>query len=216
MGSTQTARVLSYAALIYKHRNGTRFDANVGIQETTVTTSIESIPVKRIDGTPSSLGDFSGQVRLVVNVASKCGLTPQYEGLQQLYERYADRGFTVLGFPANDFKQQEPGTNEEIAEFCSTQYNVTFPMFSKISVKGEDQHPLYTALIDAQPKATTVGDALKQRLSNAGLLPESESDIMWNFEKFLVGRDGKVVGRFAPDVKPDDPVLVSAIEHALV
>ncbi len=178
-------------------------------------TSLESIPVKRIDGTPSSLGDFSGQVRLVVNVASQCGLTPQYTGLQQLYDKYRDRGFVVLGFPANNFKQQEPGSDAEIAEFCATKYNVTFPMFSKISVKGDDQHPLYAELTKAQPRATTVGDALRTRLANAGLLSGSESDIMWNFEKFLIGRDGQVIGRFAPDVAPDHPVLVEAIEAAL-
>lgn len=178
-------------------------------------TSLESIPVKRIDGTPSSLGDFSGQVRLVVNVASQCGLTPQYTGLQQLYDKYRDRGFVVLGFPANNFKQQEPGSDAEIAEFCATKYNVTFPMFSKISVKGDDQHPLYAELTKAQPRATTVGDGLRTRLANAGLLSGSESDIMWNFEKFLIGRDGQVIGRFAPDVAPDHPVLVEAIEAAL-
>ena len=180
-----------------------------------MSTSIESIPVKRIDGSPATLADYSGQVRLVVNVASQCGLTPQYEGLQNMYEAYRDRGFAVLGFPANNFKQQEPGTDAEIAQFCSTNYNVSFPMFSKISVKGDDQHPLYATLTAAQPKATTNGDALRQRLAGAGLLSGSDADIMWNFEKFLIGRDGQVIGRFAPDVKPDDPLLVEAVEKSL-
>lgn len=180
-----------------------------------MTQSVESIPVERIDGAPTNLGEYQGKVRLVVNVASQCGLTPQYEGLQTLYDRYRDQGFEVLGFPANDFKAQEPGSNEEIAAFCSGQYGVTFPMFAKISVKGETRHPLYNALVAAQSQATTQGTALRDRLAQNGLAPEDPSEVMWNFEKFLIDRQGRVVGRFAPDIKPEDPLVVGAIEEAL-
>lgn len=180
-----------------------------------MTTALDNIPAKRIDGSPGSLGDFAGKVRLVVNVASKCGLTPQYEGLQALYRQYRDRGFEVLGFPANDFKGQEPGTEEEIVQFCETQYGVEFPMFSKISVVGAERHPIYQALIEAQPVATTKGSGLRDRLAANGLLPEDPAGIMWNFEKFLVDREGKVIARFAPDIPPQDPLIVQAIEDAL-
>lgn len=148
------------------------------------------IPVDRIDGSETTLGDYSGRVLLVVNVASKCGLTPQYDGLEGLYRTYRDKGLTVLGFPANNFAGQEPGSNVEIQDFCRLTYGVDFPVFSKISVKGDDRHPLYTAL---------AGD----------------EDISWNFEKFLVGRDGTVVARFAPKTEPQDPAVVAAIEAEL-
>jgi glutathione peroxidase len=148
------------------------------------------IPVDRIDGSQASLGDYAGRVLLVVNVASKCGLTPQYDGLEALYRAYKDKGLTVVGFPANNFMGQEPGTNEEIQEFCRLTYGVDFPMFAKISVKGEDRHPLYDAL---------AGD----------------EDISWNFEKFLIGRDGKVAARFSPKTVPEDPAVVAAIESEL-
>ncbi|MCX5516078.1 glutathione peroxidase [Kaistia algarum] len=148
------------------------------------------IPVDRIDGSKVSLGDYAGRVLLVVNVASKCGLTPQYDGLEALYAKYKNDGLTVIGFPANNFAGQEPGTNEEIQDFCRSTYGVDFPMFAKISVKGEDRHPLYDAL---------AGD----------------EDISWNFEKFLIGRDGKVAARFAPKTVPEDPAVVAAIEAEL-
>ena len=172
-----------------------------------------TIPVRRIDGSPATLGDYRGEVLLIVNVASKCGLTPQYTALEALYRAHHDQGLEVLGFPANNFMGQEPGTNGEIAEFCSLTYDVTFPMFGKISVKGADRHPLYDALTEAQPEAT--GDrGLKQKLM--GMIAGAKgSDITWNFEKFLVGRNGKVVARFSPDTPPDDAVLVAAVEAEL-
>ncbi|MFN7130756.1 MAG: glutathione peroxidase [Myxococcales bacterium] len=178
--------------------------------------SLESIPVQTIAGAPSSLAEFTGKVRLVVNVASKCGLTPQYEGLEALYRRYRDRGFEILGFPANDFGAQEPGTEAEIAEFCSSSYGVSFPMFSKIVVKGPDQHPLYARLTEAQPSARTLpGSTFREKLASYGITPASPSEVLWNFEKFLVNRQGEVVERFAPDVKPDAPELIAAIEREL-
>lgn len=151
--------------------------------------------MKRIDGTDQNLSDFQGKVLLLVNVASRCGNTPQYTGLQSLYEKYHDKGFEVLGFPANDFKEQEPGTDEEIAEFCTANYGVTFPMFSKISVKGEGIHPLYAEITS---------------------LPEPiGGDVVWNFQKYLVNRDGKVVAKYDRKVQPDDPTLKEAIESEL-
>ena len=176
--------------------------------------AIYDIPLKSIDGKPAKLGDYAGKVLLVVNVASKCGLTPQYEGLQALYsDRKAD-GLVVLGFPANNFRGQEPGTEAEIVDFCTTNYGVDFPMFEKISVVGDDQHPLYGELTMAQPASEGEGP-MRERLKGAGLAGGAPTDVLWKFEKFLVGRDGKVVGRFAPDVKADDPRLVAAIDKAL-
>ncbi len=177
-------------------------------------TSIYDIPVNRIDGTSTTLADYRGKVLLIVNVASKCGLTPQYEGLQKLYDEKKDQGLEILGFPANNFKEQEPGTNEEIASFCSTSYGVTFPLFQKISVTGEDRHPLYDALIAAQPKAQDT-DAFRKRLTDMGIPVGGENDVLWNFEKFVVGRDGAVVARLSPDIKPDDERLSGAVEAAL-
>ena len=172
-------------------------------------TELESVPLRTIDGRSASLSDYAGKVRLVVNVASKCGLTPQYAGLEALYRRYHDRGLEVLGFPANEFGAQEPGTEEQIQEFCSTVYDVTFPMFSKIVVKGPGQHPLYAALVKAQPKATAApGSAFRANLAT----PE---DISWNFEKFLIDRQGRAVARFSPQITPDADVLVSAVEREL-
>ena len=180
------------------------------------TSGIEDIPVKTIDGKPTTLGAWHGKVRLVVNVASQCGLTPQYAGLEALYRRFRDKGFEVLGFPANEFGAQEPGTEAEIQQFCSTSYGVSFPMFAKIVVKGDGQHPLYAALTAAQPRARALnGDGFKQKLAGYGIVPEKESDILWNFEKFLVDKDGAVVDRFAPDVVPDDKAVVEAIEARL-
>ncbi len=153
--------------------------------------------VKAIDGSTVDLAKFKGKVVLIVNVASKCGNTPQYEGLEKLYEKYGDKGLVVLGFPANEFKGQEPGTNKEIAEFCSSKYNVKFPMFEKIVVKGEGQAPLYKTLTGADSD------------------PKFAGDITWNFEKFLVGRDGQVINRFKPATKPETTEIVSAIEAEL-
>jgi len=179
--------------------------------------TLQQIPLRRIDGSPSRLADFAGEVLLVVNVASQCGLTPQYTGLQALYERYKDRGFAVLGFPANEFAAQEPGSNDEIAQFCETQFSVTFPMFEKIVVKGEGRHQLYDALVGAQPQARTKPDGqLAARLEAKGLTAgRKPDDILWNFEKFVIGRNGAVVARFAPDVAPDDPAVIEAIEAEL-
>lgn len=159
--------------------------------------ALPDIPLTTLDGQQSSLAEFHGKALLVVNVASKCGLTPQYAGLEQMHEQYKDRGFAVLGFPCNQFLGQEPGTNEEIATFCSTTYGVTFPMFDKIDVNGENRHPLYEAL-------TEVADA-----------EGHTGDIRWNFEKFLISPEGEVVGRFSPTVVPDDAALVAAVEATL-
>jgi glutathione peroxidase len=178
---------------------------------------LQEIPIRRIDGSETRLAEFGGDVLLVVNVASQCGLTPQYSGLQGLYERYRERGFAVLGFPANQFGAQEPGTNGEIAQFCETQFSVTFPMFEKIVVKGDGRHPLYDELVSAQPQARPKQDGqLASRLESKGLLAGNKpDDIMWNFEKFIVARNGAVVARFAPDVAPDDPALIETLESEL-
>lgn len=178
--------------------------------------SIYDIPVRKIDGKESSLKEYEGDVLLVVNVASKCGLTPQYEALEKTYRTYRGKGFKVLGFPANNFAGQEPGTDAEIQDFCTTTFAVDFPMYAKISVQGEDRHPLYRELIAEHPDRVGKPDSqLKKILDERGLASKNEADIMWNFEKFLVGRDGKVVGRFAPDIAPNDPVVAAAIEKAL-
>ncbi|WP_116999640.1 glutathione peroxidase [Desertimonas flava] len=178
-------------------------------------TALQEIPVETINGEATTLGDYAGDVLLVVNVASKCGLTPQYEALEALYSEYRDRGFAVLGFPANNFGGQEPGTNTEIADFCATNYSVDFPLFSKISVVGEDQHPLYRELTAQAPSATGDKEAFRDRLRGFGMTPTEDPDVLWNFEKFLVSRDGRVVGRFAPTVTPDDPALVAALASEL-
>ncbi len=153
--------------------------------------------MKDIDGQSVDLGKYKGDVVLIVNVASKCGLTPQYEQLEAVYSKYKDQGLNVLGFPANEFGRQEPGTNAEIKEFCTSTFNVDFPMFSKIVVKGDDIDPLYEFLTSEE--------------TNPGMA----GDIKWNFEKFLVGRDGKVVKRFSPRTKPDAPEVIEAIEAEL-
>lgn len=177
--------------------------------------AIEQIPLNRIDGGAATLGDYAGKVRLVVNVASKCGLTPQYEGLEKLYADYREQGLVVLGFPANDFAGQEPGTNDEIATFCRSTFGVDFPMFAKIVATGEGRHPLYSELIAAQPKAENTGESMREKLQGYGITPTPEPEVLWNFEKFLIARDGKVVARFAPNMAPDDPKIVSAIEAEL-
>jgi glutathione peroxidase len=178
-------------------------------------TVLQEIPLTTITGDATSLADHAGKVLLVVNVASKCGMTPQYAGLEQVHERFADRGFSVLGFPANNFLGQEPGTNDEIAEFCSVNYSVTFPLHGKISVAGDDQHPLYAALTAAAPRAAGDPDGFRATLKGHGLTVNDDPEILWNFEKFLIGKDGNVVARFAPTVTPDDEMVIAAIEAAL-
>ncbi len=176
---------------------------------------LASIPLKTIDGRATSLGDHAGKVLLVVNVASKCGLTPQYDGLEALHEKLEDRGFSVLGFPANDFGAQEPGTNVEIADFCRTNFSVKFPMFEKIVVTGADKHPLYAALTEAAPNKLGDAEGFRERLKGFGMTPNPDPEVLWNFEKFVIGKDGKVAARFAPTTAPDDAELGAAIEAAL-
>jgi glutathione peroxidase len=161
------------------------------------TRSIYDFTMKSIEGKDVPLGKYKGKVLLVVNVASQCGNTPQYEDLQALYRKYESRGLVVLGFPANNFGEQEPGTDGEIKEFCTSTYHVTFPMFSKISVKGADQHPLYRLLTS--------------RESN----PDGAGDVKWNFQKYLISREGTIIGTFAPKAKPMSEDVVAAIERAL-
>ena len=160
------------------------------------------------------MGNHAGKVLLIVNVASKCGLTPQYAGLESLYRAKAAQGLEVLGFPANNFNGQEPGTDQEIATFCETSFDVTFPLFSKISVKGEDIHPLYAGLTAARPDAVGEGP-MRDRLKGYGIATGEPGEVVWNFEKFLVGRDGRVIDRFAPDIDATDPRLVESIDKAL-
>ena len=177
-------------------------------------TSIQNIPLTRIDGAATSLNDYRGRVLLVVNVASQCGLTPQYAGLERLYADKQAQGLEVLGFPANDFGAQEPGSNDEIQSFCSLNFDVHFPLFAKISVLGDDRHPLYSALVAQQPAATGDGP-FRARLQGYGITRDDPTAVLWNFEKFLIGRDGAVVARFAPDVTAEDPRLLAAIDAAL-
>ncbi len=182
----------------------------------TVNQALPDISLTRLDGSLTTLDRFGGQVLLVVNLASRCGFTPQYAGLQALFERYGERGFQVLGFPCNDFAAQEPGSAEEIQAFCTANYGVGFPLFAKVCINGAARHPLYEFLIAAQPQATApAGSDLRAKLAEFGVLPERESDVLWNFEKFLVDRNGRVVGRFTPDTAPDDAALIAAIEAAL-
>jgi glutathione peroxidase len=160
--------------------------------------TLNQTPIARLDGTPATLGDLTGgRPTLLVNVASKCGLTPQYAGLESLHERYADRGFTVVGVPCNQFGGQEPGSSGEIAEFCSATYGVTFPMTEKVEVNGEGRHPLYAELVETADESGRTGD------------------ISWNFEKFLLDGDGKVIARFSPGVEPEDQHVVRAVEELL-
>ncbi len=163
----------------------------------TMSSSIYKLELPRLDGKLESLSSYAGKVVLAVNVASKCGFTPQYAGLQALQDRYADRGLVVVGFPCNQFFGQEPGTAEQIQEFCSLNYGVTFPLFAKLDVKGPDQHPLYAILTEVADDSGKAGN------------------VRWNFEKFLIGRDGRAVRRFRSKVVPNDPSLVGAIESLL-
>jgi glutathione peroxidase len=173
------------------------FIFNPSPSEPPIEKSMYEFTMKDIDGNDVRLDRYKGKVVMIVNTASKCGYTPQYEGLEGLFEKYKDRGFVILGFPANNFLGQEPGTEKEIKEFCTLKYNVTFPMFSKISVKGTDQHPFYTYLTNKQSD------------------PEFAGDITWNFEKFIVDKNGKILARFAPKVTPDSTEIAETIESAL-
>ncbi len=180
-----------------------------------MTDTLAAIPLKTIDGRDASLADYAGKVLLVVNVASKCGLTPQYDGLEALHEKLEGKGFSVLGFPANDFGGQEPGSNEEIAEFCRTNFSVKFPMFAKITVSGPDKHPLYAALDAAQPQKRGDPESFRERLRGFGMTPNPDPEVLWNFEKFVIAKDGSVAARFAPTTPPDDADLAAAIEAEL-
>jgi glutathione peroxidase len=192
---TAVVVILTVAGAIAAYVYG--FIFNPSPAEPVKETSMYEFTLKDIDGKDVKLDAYKGKVVMLVNTASRCGLTPQYEGLQAIYEKYMDRGFVVLGFPANNFLGQEPGTDEEIREFCTLNYKVSFPMFSKISVKGTDQHPLYSFLTHKE--------------TNPGM----DGDITWNFEKFLAGRDGRIVARFSPKTLPTADEVVSAIEKHL-
>lgn len=177
--------------------------------------SVYDFTVNKIDGSPTKLEDFKGKTIMIVNVASKCGLTSQYEGLEKLYEKYQEKGLVVLGFPANQFLGQEPGTNTEIQEFCKLNYGIKFPMFEKIVVKGDGIHPLYQYLTTTRPEATMKPNGtLMERLLAKNLLGKSQ-DIHWNFEKFLINKKGEIVERFSPELEPQDPLIVKAVEKAL-
>ncbi|MCO7508920.1 glutathione peroxidase [Serratia fonticola] len=177
---------------------------------------IYAIPLQTIENQSTTLKAYAGKVLLVVNVASECGLTKQYEGLEKLYETWREQGFAVLGFPSNEFLGQEPGSNEEILAFCRGTFGVQFPMFAKIEVNGEGRHPLYRELIAAQPQAVAPeGSGFLERMSSKGRAPKHTGDILWNFEKFLIGRDGTVIQRFSPDMTPEDPQVSEAIKQAL-
>jgi glutathione peroxidase len=165
--------------------------------QTQASRSIHEIELPRLDGKPAHLSEYAGKVVLAVNVASKCGFTPQYAGLQALHDRYSARGFTVLGFPSNQFFNQEPGSAEQIQEFCNLNYGVSFPLFAKLDVKGGKQHPLYAILSESADDSGKNGN------------------VAWNFEKFLVGRDGRVLRRFRSKTVPEDPKVAEAIESAL-
>ena len=172
-------------------------------------------PLKTLAGEPTTLEPYKGHVLLIVNTASKCGLTPQYEALEKLYETYKHCGFEVLGFPANDFAGQEPGTSQEIQKFCDTNFHVTFPMFEKVVATGPEKHPLYDLLTRAQPVAKVGDPGFKDKLRGYGLTVHEAPELTWNFEKFLVNRQGQVVARFAPDTVPNDPAIIQSIEGEL-
>ncbi|HEX4269467.1 MAG TPA: glutathione peroxidase [Steroidobacteraceae bacterium] len=175
---------------------------------------LDDLSLTRIDGSTTTLGAYRGKVLLIVNVASKCGLTPQYSGLERLYEAKSPQGLEILGFPSNDFAGQEPGSEAEIATFCATSYDVRFPLFSKIAVKGTLQHPLYRALTEAKRDAIGEGP-MREGLKGYGIDTGAPGEILWNFEKFLVDRSLTVVDRFAPDVTAEDSRLLSAVDREL-
>ncbi len=178
--------------------------------------ALDQIGLRRIDGGSATLADYAGQVVLVVNVASKCGLTPQYESLERAYTAHRADGLVVLGFPCNQFRGQEPGSEAEIQAFCSSTYDVDFPLFAKIDVNGSQRHPLYQAMIDAEPDAYERPEGgMRERLRQFGV-EAPRGDVMWNFEKFLIGRDGRVIGRYAPDITIDDAPLRDALHAELV
>jgi glutathione peroxidase len=180
--------------------------------------NIFDIALQRADSSTTSLAEFRGQVLLLVNVASECGLTYHYEGLERIHEKYGPRGFSVLGFPANEFGAQEPGSDAEIQRFCRTRFGIKFPVFAKLVVKGPGQHPLYAHLTREFPEPSRPGNPLRamiRKVAHAGSYTGDEGEISWNFEKFLVGRTGEIEARFAPDVKPEDPWLTGAIEAEL-
>jgi glutathione peroxidase len=176
---------------------------------------ILDVAVDRIDGTSTSLAEHKGKVLLIVNVASQCGFTPQYEALEALYAEKRENGLVVCGFPANDFGAQEPGSDTEIHTFCRSNFGIEFPMYSKITVTGQERHPLYNALVSGAPETTGDTAELRKHLVDFGVEPTSQPEVLWNFEKFLVSRDGKVVARFAPDIAPGDPLLRGAVEAEL-
>lgn len=175
---------------------------------------IFDLPLHDIQGRPTTLAPYRGQVLLIVNVASQCGLTPQYAGLQKLHAEKHGLGLSVLGFPANNFGGQEPGSNGEIAAFCESKFSVDFPMFAKISVAGADRHPLYNALIAAQPQAEGT-EAMRGKLAAYGIKPGVASEVLWNFEKFVVDRRGRVIARLSPDCAPEDSRLRAVLDGAL-
>lgn len=184
--------------------------------DNTAMANIYDIPVHKITGEGTSLSGYRGKVLLIVNTASKCGLTPQYDALEKLYARHKADGLEILGFPANDFAGQEPGSNEEIASFCKGSFGVSFPLFQKITVTGADCHPLYRELIAEKPEATAKEPGIfRKRLIDFGIQPNPAPGILWNFEKFVVNRNGRVVDRFSPEIVPDDPIIVASIESAL-
>lgn len=181
----------------------------------TTAAALLEIPVETIDGAQTTLAEHRGKVLLIVNVASQCGFTPQYAALQALYEQRRDQGLVVCGFPANDFAAQEPGSNEQIRAFCEASFGVKFPLYAKIAVTGEHRHPLYTALIQTAPDSAPDSAELRKHLIEFGVAPTNPPEVLWNFEKFLVNRDGKVVARFAPDLPPDHPSLRQAIDEEI-
>ncbi|WP_439135991.1 glutathione peroxidase [Pseudomaricurvus sp.] len=177
--------------------------------------NIYDINVKTIDGESVKLERFSGKTLLIVNVASACGLTPQYEALEALYEAHKDQGLEVLGFPCNQFGEQEPGTEADIKEFCSMKFDIKFPMFSKVEVNGENQHPLYKQLLSAIPERTAAPESgFEEKMKSYGK-EVKDGAVMWNFEKFLVNTKGEIIGHFSPDMTPDHPILASAINTAI-
>lgn len=177
---------------------------------------LAQIPFANAKGENQKLSDFKAKAYLVVNTASKCGLTPQYEGLEKIYQAYKDQGLVVIGFPANEFLAQEPGTNEEIQEFCSLNYNVTFPVMAKTVVKGEGIHPFFEKLIHESTEYIKNSEPkFEKLLSDNGLLTGTSEDIKWNFEKFLLDANGKLVARFFPDITPDDERVKEKIHATL-